>query len=380
MKTISFIGSDKNAGKTTVLNFVYKRLRKQLKLKSAICLTSIGINGEETDRYEGSGPKKPAIKVFAGDYLITRECHLRATTAAAASYSIVYDFSQGTESDPLLLVRVNATLGGVAVLLEGPNDKSELMRAKEYLLAQRDIAYFLLDGSIDRQFLAAPEVSDSFYFALLLSDRAPQLSKAYDLVHAVSLNMAEEGDYRVVADCQYSSSAEIKSILYDDHNEVIYMGKEIAFLDKQLFKHLEEIDNISNSSLPFYHQIGVNSGLSHTPLQYYLYLNSALTPTIMKRIGKIKNLNLILDNFTLIQNISSVINLSGSQAQNQMSANLPPIALLHQVKVDGFFWRSEGGSKNKSKETLLRKILGSIKDIPVHNLYRENPHEIRVRP
>ena len=49
METLAFIGSDKNAGKTTVFNFVYQKMHAA---DTMVCLTSIGINGEPVDTYE----------------------------------------------------------------------------------------------------------------------------------------------------------------------------------------------------------------------------------------------------------------------------------------------------------------------------------------
>ena len=39
MKTLAFIGSDKNAGKTTVLNFIYAKLVNK---KQTICIETVG--------------------------------------------------------------------------------------------------------------------------------------------------------------------------------------------------------------------------------------------------------------------------------------------------------------------------------------------------
>ena len=45
-KSISFVGMEKNAGKTQTLNYVLSRLRT---FSKTIAITSIGVDGETTD-------------------------------------------------------------------------------------------------------------------------------------------------------------------------------------------------------------------------------------------------------------------------------------------------------------------------------------------
>ncbi len=152
MQTYSFIGADKNAGKTTMLNFVYDRLYKDHK---RICLTSIGINGEEKDNYEGH--PKPRIKIKKNSFFITQKDHL---TDLPGFYQTEKIFTQPTYKDTFILGKA---LFDLSLVLEGPNEKREILKIKEELPKN---LLLLIDGSIDRQFLGDPTISDAFYFAI----------------------------------------------------------------------------------------------------------------------------------------------------------------------------------------------------------------------
>ncbi|KKS25492.1 MAG: hypothetical protein UU83_C0005G0001, partial [Candidatus Jorgensenbacteria bacterium GW2011_GWF2_41_8] len=199
--TISFIGSDKNAGKTTALNFVYQKLKKEnLSLKgnrnkgnsnktnNNVVITSVGINGEEFDNYESSKQYKylkPEITIYNNDLFITASYHLEQLNG---HYQILHIFDRPKFNKPLVLGRM---LFDSKLILEGPNEKNELLEVKKYLLNIENITlnqlhFFLIDGSIDRQFLAHPQVSDYFFFSLLLCNRPQQINKAKNLLAPLS--------------------------------------------------------------------------------------------------------------------------------------------------------------------------------------------------
>lgn len=67
------VGSKKNAGKTTVLNYLLTSIEKLSNKKTII--TSIGWDGEKEDRFFGN--KKPPVKIFPGLYIITAEFALK---------------------------------------------------------------------------------------------------------------------------------------------------------------------------------------------------------------------------------------------------------------------------------------------------------------
>ena len=71
VKTMSIVGMCKNAGKTTMLNW----LLEQGKLQGVLGLTSIGRDGESTDIVTGT--EKPGIFVREGTLIATAKDMLR---------------------------------------------------------------------------------------------------------------------------------------------------------------------------------------------------------------------------------------------------------------------------------------------------------------
>jgi len=118
METWSFIGSDKNAGKTTALNFVHRRLHEQR--KGPLCLTSIGINGEPVDNYENR--PKPQFPVYRDEYFISATEHL---AKLPEQFEILRRFAPPAFSKSYLLSR---SRNDFELVVEGPNDKRQLLQ------------------------------------------------------------------------------------------------------------------------------------------------------------------------------------------------------------------------------------------------------------
>ncbi|MBF0359513.1 MAG: hypothetical protein HQK49_00785 [Oligoflexia bacterium] len=376
MKTIAFIGSDKNAGKTTSLNFVYQKLKREAKeVKEAkernFIITSVGINGEEFDNYESSDLHKylkPDITIYRGDYFVTATEHLEKLSG---QYKIIHIFDGPRFSKILILGQM---LVDCKLVLEGPNEKDELLEVKNYLnlnskkgSLQHQHQFFLIDGSIDRQVLAHPKISDYFFFSLLLSNRPEQINKANNLLVPIGL-----------VSCDHCIADYIRNILNNDKNgnntkslllkieyeqgksnsiSTIYRGTKIAFLDDELIKHcIKYSDTDSNSNL-------------------YLYLNSALTKSLNNILVPFKHLKIILDNFTIYQDVSacktSLLSDVLDLAKDLVKDKDHKILLLNQINVSALFMREEVDMDT----SIIHKYSGKK---PVINIFRENLNEIRV--
>ncbi len=332
MKTFSFIGSDKNAGKTTALNFVYKRLWEKHGTGTPVCLTSIGINGEEIDAYEGH--PKPRIRVFKDSFFVTASEHLKELTG---KYEIFNCFSEFNK-----LYVLGKCLADFQVVLEGPNNKQELAELKKIVNNIIPGTCLLIDGSIDRQFLAHPDISDAFYFALLVSDRKEQIQKAKDLLFSLTFRTCSEN---LKATLEKVRKQNTKSVLLEKDNQVLYHGNEIPALDA----------NLKSSCMKYKNKESV------------LYLNGALSKSLFTFFAPFKKLKIILDNFTLYQNVSV--------RENHGIRFAPEILLLHNVRVNKIFVKQENQAYNTTGST---GSLGIPRNIPVHNLFRENPYEIGI--
>ncbi len=325
MKTLSFIGSDKNAGKTTALNFVYQFLRK--KDLSKICLTSIGINGEIVDQYDGR--QKPSISIEKNDFFLTASEHLVKLTGL---YKTVHSFTLPNYSKNYILAQATSRQD---LILEGPNNKSETIEMKKILQHQFDMDLLLIDGSIDRQFLADPLISDSFNFALLVSDREEQRNKSIDLLTPLNFERCRDEDFQIIDNKIASGN---RSALWNEQ-EILFSGDQIPFLDERLKKVLSE-----------------NKDKSCT-----LYLNGALCKSLYTFLASFDKLKIVLNNFTLYQNISTIRNVDLTFK--------PTISLLHPIKVDNIFIKEEDHSKIK---------LPIPNNIPIHNIFKEEINALRI--
>ncbi|MCP4113540.1 MAG: hypothetical protein GY749_49785 [Desulfobacteraceae bacterium] len=332
MKTFSFIGSDKNAGKTTVLNFVYKRLWEKHGEETPVCLTSIGINGEEIDAYEGH--PKPRIRVFKSSFFVTAGEHLKELTG---KYEVFDTFSNFNK-----LYILGKCLSDFQVVLEGPNNKQELAELKKIVNVIIPRTCLLIDGSIDRQFLAHPDISDAFYFALLVSDRKEQIQKAKDLLFSLTFSACSKD---LKTELEKIRRQDTKSVLLDKESQVLYHGNEIPSFDA----------NLKNICMKYKNKDSI------------LYLNGALSKSLFTFFAPFKKLEIILDNFTLYQNVSV--------RESHGTRFAPEILLLHCVRINKIFLKQENLAYNKTGNT---GSLGIPRNVPVHNLFRENPYEIGI--
>jgi hypothetical protein len=93
-----------------------------------------------------------------------------------------------------------------------------------------------------------------------------------------------------------------------------------------------------------------------------LYLNGALSKSLFSFLSPFSKLTVVLDNFTLYQNVSVDAGLGRSFR--------PRLFLFHPVKVKSIFLNVKGENH--------RSRLEIPPHIPVYNLYREDLHEIGV--
>lgn len=324
MKTYSFIGSDKNSGKTTAFNHVYRELFRNPHSRS-LCLSSIGINGEDTDNYEGG--EKPHIDILPGCYFITNCIHLAHHTG---KYETLLNLAGPLFSKKYIFGR---SLLGMQLVLEGPNSGTEVCLAKQHISPLlNDEAILLIDGSIDRQFLAKPEISDGFYFSVLFSKLPQQFQKSCDFLRMLALSSCSKQIHKTISK---NLKATTKSLLFTDAKKLIYHGETIVSKDMELKKQCEAI----------------SKGKS------FLYLKGGLTRSLYEFLAPFGGLQLVLDNFTLYLNI----NISLQQGIEFK----PELFLFHPVAIKTIFIKQE----TDFDLSLLPP------GVVVRNLFREIHHE-----
>ena len=327
MKTYSFIGSDKNAGKTTAFNAMYRQMQDD-RGAGDLCITSIGINGEDRDSYEGR--QKPTIEIFKESCFITNGEHLKRHTG---KYQTLATFSEPEFGRTYILGRC---LTNFPVVLEGPNTGREIRLIKD-ALARRfpDDATLLIDGSIDRQFLASPEISDGFYFAVLFSGRAPQRQKVRDFLLALSIPACSEEIARRIGQQIREGT---KSILLDDSGRILHRGNRMPWTDNDLL-HICQSNRTSRC---------------------FLYIKGAFTSSLHEALAGYDRLTVILDNFSQYMNIST--------QDAKISHFKPTLMLFNPVRIQALYINQETDFDPGLLPADARAI----------NLFRTDHHETRT--
>jgi len=138
MKTIGFIGTAKNTGKTTTALHVLQ-LGHNAGLK--IALTSIGFDGENLDNV--TGLPKPRYYVEAGTIIATAQ---RCLSLGSAGYRPIVTTPVQTILGQVEIVEVNAA---GYVVLAGPNRRVDLLPVLQQF-AELGVDLAMVDGALNR--------------------------------------------------------------------------------------------------------------------------------------------------------------------------------------------------------------------------------------
>lgn len=163
--SVSIVGLEKNTGKTETLNYVLNRLRT---MDARIALTSIGVDGEQTDRVTLT--QKPEITVYKGMIFVTSETHY-------FQRRLVSEILDVSEERTALgrLVTAQARQSG-KTLISGPSDTAGIKKLIA-AMARFGVQTTLVDGALSRLSLASPVVTDAMILATgaAFSANIPQL-------------------------------------------------------------------------------------------------------------------------------------------------------------------------------------------------------------
>ena len=145
-RTLSIVGMCKNAGKTTVLNWLLGRSRGRV-----LGLTSIGRDGESVDVVTGT--EKPGIFVPEGTLFATAKDMLPLSDV---TQEIVYTTGIPTPLGEVVLVRAKSA---GSVQLAGPSITSQLKTVSD-LFFELGAEQTIIDGALGRKSLGARAVAD----------------------------------------------------------------------------------------------------------------------------------------------------------------------------------------------------------------------------
>ncbi len=146
VKTLSIVGMCKNAGKTTVLNWLLGQSHGRV-----LGLTSIGRDGESTDVVTGT--EKPGIYVPEGTLIATAKDMLALSDV---TQEIVYTTGIPTPLGEVVLVRARSA-GNVQ--LAGPSITSQLKTVSD-LFFSLGAKQAIIDGALGRKSLGARAVAE----------------------------------------------------------------------------------------------------------------------------------------------------------------------------------------------------------------------------
>jgi hypothetical protein len=180
-RTAFIVGSAKNSGKTTLLNFALRRLRPL----GGVGFLSIGVDGEERDLVFGC--PKPRIRAEAGDLLVTSD---RMLQASELGWEVLEVFPGSTVLGRLVLARARR---GDTVELCGPENNERL---GPVLTSLRDhgARTILVDGAVDRLTQVASLPGAGFVHVVRADPaRLSSAQEAMRLLHALSAVPAAEG-------------------------------------------------------------------------------------------------------------------------------------------------------------------------------------------
>ena len=163
-KSISFVGMEKNAGKTQTLNYVLSRLRT---FSKTIALTSIGVDGETLDIVTNTS--KPEIEIYPNTTFITSQ----ALYPQREIVSAIEEVSNQTTALGRLIQARAITQG--KILLAGPSDTISLKKLIEKL--EKNVDLILIDGALSRKTFGSPSITQ----AMILSTGA-SLSASLNVV------------------------------------------------------------------------------------------------------------------------------------------------------------------------------------------------------
>ena len=164
-RSVSIVGLEKNTGKTETLNYVLSRLKT---MGTQIALTSIGVDGEQTDSVTQT--PKPEIVIPKGMIFVTSETHY-------AQKKLVSEILDVSEKRTALgrLITARALSEG-KVILSGPAETAGVRKLIDKM-KQFSVQTTVVDGALSRLSLASPAVTDAMILATgaALSANIPQL-------------------------------------------------------------------------------------------------------------------------------------------------------------------------------------------------------------
>jgi hypothetical protein len=252
-RSLAIAGLEKNTGKTECLNYI---LRKLATCGKKIAITSIGLDGENTDQL--SADRKPEITIYDGMVFVTSEKHFRQRKIHAEILEIS---QQRTATGRLVVAEARST--GKSIIA-GPSTASWLQKVI-MSLPHFGVHTTLVDGAFSRLSFASPWVVESLVLttgatlSTNLQELVNQTAFAVELINLpeyqspafAALTGKEEGVYTVDAQANIYDTG-VKSLLLKNSLEgilekagTIYVSGAITDKLLELLKRQKNLDEIT---------------------------------------------------------------------------------------------------------------------------------------
>ncbi len=173
-KTVFITGSKKNAGKTTLMNYLLPIIRANV---NSVAYLTIGIDGEHKDMLFGT--PKPSVKAVKGDFIVTTD---QAVFSSDGVFEFIEVFPFKTKLGTIVLVR--AVREGELELI-GAENNTQLSFILNFLKNENKIKIILIDGAVNRMTQISSVSNSEFVYVMKVS--AGDLMKSVNNIKTLSL-------------------------------------------------------------------------------------------------------------------------------------------------------------------------------------------------
>lgn len=181
--SISIVGLEKNTGKTVCLNYILRRLND---LGVSTAVTSIGVDGEQTDSVYATA--KPEITLYEGMRFITSERHYLQRRLVSEIVDVdTRRTSLGQLVTAEVLCRGKVILSGAAT--------TKVLSQQIDTFHRQGVRLTIVDGALSRLSLASPTVTEAMILATgaAVSPNLQQLISKTRFVYRL-INLEEVSD------------------------------------------------------------------------------------------------------------------------------------------------------------------------------------------
>lgn len=234
-KTTYIVGSDKNAGKTTFLNYALNKLRPN----TSVLFLSVGVDGETKDLVFGT--PKPQVMTNVGDFVITTDS---AISKSSALFEIIQVFPYKTVLGKIVLAR---TVRSGHIELIGPENNDQLKNVIAFAKNECNVKTILVDGAVNRITQVSTSEQAGFIYVFKVSHnnihsslrKLKMLSIVMDFTIATTSVLCNSET--VIIDGALTKS-KLSQIPIDCKNVVMKDFTKVFVSDKELVKLLDKYD------------------------------------------------------------------------------------------------------------------------------------------